>query len=1364
MVQCCIEANTQKYLQSYSTPFLQPPLLQQCGYDGLTPQATSIIQGTYTPSSTLSPTTQDYLLHLRQDPAVPNWSTRHLYISTESHQRAWRKAKERTASSPSQLHFGLWKANATIPQIAEMDAAMRYIPFTTGYSLKRWQTGIDVELQKDPDNYNIERLRTIVLIEADHNMNNKYLGSQTMAHAEKHGAIDNDQYGSRKQRSAILVSLNNRLTADIMRQQHVGGAFISTDAKSCYDRITHPALSLSLQRLGVPKSPIQSTIHTLQRMQHHIKTIHGVSSQKYGPTNPPLQGVVQGHGTAPTGWVAVSTPLIQMLRTKGFGFHHTAVLSNEPVTLTCFSFVDDTDLIQSRDTAQTDHQFLDQVQRMVRTWEEGLRATGGALVPSKSFWYWIDFKWDRDKWRYKTQRELPGSLVMRDGSTPSQASEHILSRLEITSPRKALGIPVRHDGIDSSSVKYLRTKAINWAAKIQQSTLSKQEAWLAMTHTIWKTIEYPLAVTAFTPMQCQDIMSPALQAGLAKSGIQRRLPRLLVHGPIQALGLGVKSLYMTQVERHIQIILTHSQEETSTGKLLRSSLELLQLELGTIQPVLTLPWQPWSELATPCWLKHTWRDLAHYGFQIKDRHSRPTHPGPSRATPLMDLVVEQGRVSAHQLHEFNICRQYLHIFWDTDLLSASGSQLDPHLWSGKPSLSHRSALRWPRHGTPSKQAWTTWRIILRQLFLSSSTTASLTLRSPYPSASATTRACTWTAFASIGHHRVYTTNGNAWQVWHPQPHRQTRYKKFFRAESSTTPSLPAQLLRVTINSLDESHICLIDTAETIFTIPSVSRPSPSHSTPPQRRLVQQVANLAPTIQWAIRNFRAQDDGRPLAAAIAAQQGYAVSDGSWKEGRGTSAFLLGDLRSPGTILGEGVNCTPPGDPKAHSQRSELSGLLGTVLLIETVCKLHGITSGRVEVACDSTGALRAGNLCQALAPNQPDYDLLKDIQTLVLESPLEWTWRHVKGHQSLSHLDHWAKWNHLADSKAKGYWNQLQAQHSDHEPPHPYQPISHWSLWQDGQPWSYLNRERLHWVTHGTKLQQWWVTSGRISEFTAQKACWTSYGKAMQSLSPARRRWVTKHLSNNCGVNATLVKWKYRRTSQCPRCQQDNETTSHLIQCMTPEASQVWTASIAHFRQRMSQLHTDPRITDIWITHLQAHREGTLPIEPLTYHARFLRCLREQNAMSWGSFADGFLSSRWKAAQELFDQWKGHPSRNKEEWLGKVIVAILQVVRDQWDHRNRVEHDPDGPSNQAMRHELQQAIQEELHIGQATLPNSVWHHFTHHGPTLFQKSTVFQQHWLVNLEAARQQYTSTPLSGYASERAALRNWIRTGRTH
>jgi hypothetical protein len=44
----------------------------------------------------------------------------------------------------------------------------------------------------------------------------------------------------------------------------------------------------------------------------------------------------------------------------------------------------------------------------------GLKATCGALVPEKTCWYLIDFKWTAGKWFYKSSADCPGSLFAND--------------------------------------------------------------------------------------------------------------------------------------------------------------------------------------------------------------------------------------------------------------------------------------------------------------------------------------------------------------------------------------------------------------------------------------------------------------------------------------------------------------------------------------------------------------------------------------------------------------------------------------------------------------------------------------------------------------------------------------------------------------------------------------------------------------------------------------------------------------------------------------------------------------------------------------------------------------------------------------
>ena len=64
---------------------------------------------------------------------------------------------------------------------------------------------------------------------------------------------------------------------------------------------------------------------------------------------PPPQGLIQGNGAAPAGWSAITAILVDCMRSEGYGYEAWAPISQRAMTLVCFGFVDDTDLILNND-------------------------------------------------------------------------------------------------------------------------------------------------------------------------------------------------------------------------------------------------------------------------------------------------------------------------------------------------------------------------------------------------------------------------------------------------------------------------------------------------------------------------------------------------------------------------------------------------------------------------------------------------------------------------------------------------------------------------------------------------------------------------------------------------------------------------------------------------------------------------------------------------------------------------------------------------------------------------------------------------------------------------------------------------------
>ena len=220
----------------------------------------------------------------------------------------------------------------------------------------------------------------------------------------------------------------------------------------------------------------------------------------------------------------------------------------------CFSFVDDTNLLNTLNPGNYDiDELIINTQQALNYWQTGMQATGGKLVPEKSYWHLIDFKCTSSgKWNYKTMDETPGTLYL---STNDQSIE--LKRHPVTHAERELGCKTRHDGNDISNYTWFRKKSQVWADRVRDGSLQPHEAWWALKTTIYKSIEYPLLSTCFNTKQCAGIMAPALEAALNASRIQKKFPRDVAYGSLEAQGLGLYNIHILQFIEHLHVLARH---------------------------------------------------------------------------------------------------------------------------------------------------------------------------------------------------------------------------------------------------------------------------------------------------------------------------------------------------------------------------------------------------------------------------------------------------------------------------------------------------------------------------------------------------------------------------------------------------------------------------------------------------------------------------------------------------------------------------------------------------------------------------------------------------------------------------------------
>ena len=101
-------------------------------------------------------------------------------------------------------------------QLAEMESSFLSIPLRSGYPYKSWFKGVDGTLLKKANSFQVDKLRTIVLFEADFNFINKAVSRKLARMAENKKSLAREQYGSRKNHRSINHVLNKRLCFDLL--------------------------------------------------------------------------------------------------------------------------------------------------------------------------------------------------------------------------------------------------------------------------------------------------------------------------------------------------------------------------------------------------------------------------------------------------------------------------------------------------------------------------------------------------------------------------------------------------------------------------------------------------------------------------------------------------------------------------------------------------------------------------------------------------------------------------------------------------------------------------------------------------------------------------------------------------------------------------------------------------------------------------------------------------------------------------------------------------------------------------------------------------------------------------------------------
>ena len=526
-----------------------------------------------------------------------------------------------------------------------------------------------------------------------------------------------------------------------------------------------------------------------------------------------------------------------------------------------------------------------------------------------------------------------------------------------------------------------------------------------------------------------------------------------------------------------------------------------------------------------------------------------------------------------------------------------------------------------------------------------------------------------------------------------------------------------------------------------------------------------LAELPPGLIWSVACYSSPDGGANLAKAISEGTSIAVSDGSLKFEFGTSALTLQARNCK--VENEkvrAVNVIPGRREDQSSYRSEIGGIFGIVVYVGLVCKVFKITQGKITVGCDGIEALKSVFLEgeeNEIDISHPDYDMVSAIQKLIRESPIEWCWRHMKGHQDddgSAVLDKWAELNIEMDNLAKAYWM--------HQAP--YGPSNNivlegemWTLRVQGHKVSGRADEVIYDHIHGEAMFARWERKGRFQSLDySRKVNWEAIGQAMKSLKIGRRHWVAKHCLGHCGVNAKMKEWKKRDSSDCPRCGK-RETARHVWRCQDPEARLVKSRGMLGIRKFLIEEETQPDMSRIIMACLTSWSMDTSRYPQRTSNAEIREALDIQDqGIGWTSFFEGCIAMEWTKIQEAYYKRIGS-RKSGRRWTIELIKKLFDVAWDLWDHRNDVNN---AKKNQATLYNMKKVdpeIRSQFRRGSESMPQRYEYLFAGSVEDLLKSSVQHRLSWIKSVRKARSMNTTRKErreQSFAASRQFMHEWL------
>ena len=1185
--------------------------------------------------------------------------------------------QESTSTSPSGRHLGHYKSIVQDAKLLSVQVKMMNIAIKKGIALDRWCKSVTVMIEKDIGVPKIHRIRVIHLYEADYNLFLKLQwGSRLVKHGEKHKGLNDQNFGSRKDRTAMEPVLLKHLSYDLSHQSRTNLATFDNDASACYDRIIVALAMLAARRLRMPRNAVQTHAEALRMMRYYVKTVHGISEDCYkGTVFEPLFGTGQGSGASPAAWLTLISILLNTIDRELPDDRMTFLdpLTKKPHSRLADAYVDDTMLGKSDSGDLSYEDLIGRLQLIAQTWERLLSYSGGALNLSKCFYYVLYWEWPEGLPVLRKSSPEDPTIVLTSGSSTSVS---IIERLDPNTACRTLGVFLSPTSDWTTQIKVLKAKMDLLAGRLLTSSLSFDDVRVFYQSIYIPTIRYVLPALSVEEKQLEEIQTRSIEALLIRKGFNRHFPRRITHGPQSWGGLGILDIKTEGGLSQIKELRHALYGDSEPGKLMMYSLKYSQIESGLgfhllEDPTVFISW------LTPTWIMSLRAFLFNHNITITLTDCWHFPLCCQHDQYLMEPALTDKSFTPSEYEHINNVRMHLQVATLSDISDGNGQTVNANIMLGRRPDDRLSSRAWPRQPSVTAYQVKLWGRYLRTHFV---TDEGLHFRQSLGK---------WTRESNLDWRYTQSPTNVLFdttlrlQAVPVRSARSTRRATPFgawrHAPRITTFSTPA-----TVSS--PYPLTATSRGTTVQVPPPIPTPTSfaAHlllQPPGPRRLLQKFdQHVSDTCMIAhLRSIKSK--------TISTDGGLSLI------GQGTFGWMLTDAQGKKLVTGSGP-VDGPAD-QSSSTRSELHGFAAPLEYIHQLARYYSMRlKGEFEWECDSQCALnRIGVLLKFQQRRRQPYnaDIISNLTHRLGQNRtmnIKRTW--VQAHQDEKKLpgeilSDAALRNIKVDSIAEDYLHDpRQPQTSDNAAHVDAQAVS---ICIQGTRVTGRYEDAIRESIDGSYLREYLSDKHAWSDSTWACIDWYSHERHLKVLNGASLYQRLKFIHDWQCTNSQ--KFKFTKSDDasiglCPCCKTTPEDHDHVLRC--PSQASTRYLELQDIRGSIEQT-TSPAGPVLWagLAHWLNHPNEPLSIDTSRYSGDtqllVQQALREQERIGWDKAFRGYLSLTWGLLENphnVPNPYNKNPQPSA--WVISTLSKLGNFSHAMWKDRCTKLHDPNNTSS------------------------------------------------------------------------------------